>query len=103
MGRADKNKRISRRSFLKSAALAATAPAIIPSRIFSQTPPSDTILIGCIGVGRQGVSDMQEAIYRGLEVGARVVAVCDIDAHRLEDAQWLAEFLEEGENVLRNP
>jgi hypothetical protein len=34
---------------------------------------------------------MQELIYRGLDVGARVVAVCDVDKHRMEDAQWLAE------------
>jgi predicted dehydrogenase len=34
---------------------------------------------------------MQELIYRGLETGARVVAVCDVDSHRLDDAQWLAE------------
>jgi predicted dehydrogenase len=46
---------------------------------------------GCIGVGRQGRGDMQELIYRGLEAGARVVAVCDVNAHRREDAQWLAE------------
>lgn len=31
------------------------------------------------------------AIYRGLEVGARVVAVCDVDTHRMEDAQWLVD------------
>ena len=47
--------------------------------------------MGCIGVGRQGQGDMQELIYRGLEAGARVVAVCDVDAHRLEDAQWLVD------------
>jgi predicted dehydrogenase len=49
------------------------------------------ILIGVIGTGRQGIVDMQEMIYRGLEYGARVVAVCDVDRHRVEDAQWLAE------------
>jgi hypothetical protein len=47
--------------------------------------------MGCIGMGRQGHGDMQELIYRGLDVGARVVAVCDVDRHRMEDAQWLAE------------
>jgi len=34
---------------------------------------------------------MQELIYRGLETGARVIAVCDVDAHRMEDAQWLVD------------
>jgi hypothetical protein len=67
------------------------APAIIPSSIFSRPAPSDLMLLGCIGVGRQGVADMQELIYRGLEAGARVVAVADVDRHRLEHAQWLVD------------
>jgi len=80
-----------RRNFLKSAAVSFLAPAIVPSTVFGQSAPSNTMLLGCIGVGRQGVGDMQELIYRGLEVGARVVAVCDVDTHRLEDAQWLVD------------
>jgi myo-inositol 2-dehydrogenase/D-chiro-inositol 1-dehydrogenase len=76
---------------MKATAASLLAPAIVPSRIFGRTKPSDTLLIGCIGVGRQGQGDMLECIYRGLEVGARVVAVCDVDRHRAEDAQWLAE------------
>ena len=67
------------------------APAIVPSTVFGQSAPSNTLLMGCIGVGRQGQGDMQELIFRGLEVGARVVAVCDVDRHRLEDAQWLVD------------
>jgi myo-inositol 2-dehydrogenase / D-chiro-inositol 1-dehydrogenase len=86
---------ITRRSFLKAAATtaaaAATAPAIVPSCVMGEQAPSNTLLFGCIGMGRQGRGDMQELIYRGLEVGARVVAVCDVDRHRAEDGQWLAE------------
>jgi myo-inositol 2-dehydrogenase/D-chiro-inositol 1-dehydrogenase len=82
---------LSRRDFIKTAAAAAVAPAIVPSSVFARPAPSDTLQFGCIGVGRQGQADMQELIYRGLEAGARVVAVCDIDAHRLENARWLAE------------
>lgn len=83
---------LSRRRFLQSAAAAAVAPAVIPGHIFSGLrPPSETLTLGVIGTGRQGRDDMQEAIYRGLEAGARVVAVCDVDEHRREDAQWLAE------------
>ncbi len=82
---------MTRRNFLKAAGVTLAAPAILPPRLMSQTPPSDTMLLGVIGTGRQGQGDMQELIYRGLETGARVVAVCDIDAHRVEDAQWLAE------------
>ena len=82
---------------MRRAAAAAAVPAILPSRMFGRTPPSDTMLLGCIGVGRQGIADMQEAIYRGLEAGARVAAVCDVDSHRLEDAQWLAEKIYDAE------
>ena len=82
---------MNRRSFLKAAAATAVAPAIVPSSVFARPAPSDTLQFGCIGVGRQGQGDMQELIYRGLETGARVIAVCDADSHRLEDAQWLAE------------
>jgi len=82
---------MTRRSFLKAAAVSAVAPAIVPSSVFARPAPSDSMRFGCIGVGRQGQADMQELIYRGLEAGARVTAVCDVDSHRLEDAQWLAE------------
>src|SRR5512136_163306 len=82
---------MNRRSFIKAAAVTATAPTIVPSSVFARPAPSDVLQFGCIGVGRQGQGDMQELIYRGLEAGARVVAVCDIDSHRLQDAQWLAE------------
>ena len=80
-----------RRNFLKAAGVSLLAPAVLPRRLFAQTPPSDTMLLGVIGTGRQGQEDMKELIYRGLESDARVAAVCDIDTHRLEDAQWLAE------------
>jgi myo-inositol 2-dehydrogenase/D-chiro-inositol 1-dehydrogenase len=82
---------MTRRSFLKAAGVSLMAPVILPSGVIARTPPSDTLLMGVIGTGRQGQGDMRELIYRGLEAGARVVAVCDVDRHRREDAQWLAE------------
>ncbi len=89
-------KTISRREFIKTAAATALVPGILSAAGARRPPlpgkvaPSDTMLFGCIGVGRQGQGDMQELIYRGLELGARVVAVCDVDARRLEDARRLA-------------
>jgi predicted dehydrogenase len=80
-----------RRDFLKAAGVSLLAPAVLKRGLIAQTPPSDTMLLGVIGTGRQGQADMQELIYRGFESGARVAAVCDIDSHRLDDAQWLAE------------
>lgn len=77
-----KKNNLSRRDFLKTAAVSAAAPMIVPSSVFGQSSPGNTLTMGCIGMGRQGQGDMQELIYRGLDVGARVVAVCDIDRHR---------------------
>lgn len=91
MSRAKKNRTITRRGFLKAATASLLAPAIVPSTVFGRAAPSNTVMMGCIGVGRQGQGDMQELIYRGLDTGARVVAVCDVDAHRMEDAQWLVD------------
>jgi predicted dehydrogenase len=72
---------------------ALAAPAIVPASVFARPAPSDLLRIGCIGLGRQGQADMQEMIYRGLETGARLAAVCDVDRHRMEDARWLAESI----------
>src|SRR5512136_1950520 len=94
-----------RRSFLKAAAVTAAAPAVVSSSVFARPAPSDILQFGCIGVGRQGQGDMQELIYRGLEAGARVTAVCDVDSHRLQDPQWLAEKLytvETGKDASKN-
>jgi len=91
MPNSNTKKTISRRGFIKASAAAAAAPAIVPSYVLGAQSPGNTLLFGCIGMGRQGRGDMQELIYRGLEVGARVVAVCDVDRHRAEDGQWLAE------------
>jgi len=96
---------MNRRNFIKAAAAAAVAPTIVPASVFARPAPSDTLQFGCIGVGRQGQGDMQELIYRGLESGARVRAVCDADSHRLQDAQWLAEkiyTLETGQDAAKS-
>ncbi len=97
---------LSRRTFIKAAALSAptlmihplrsatpaAGPTIVPSHVVTgRVRPNDELAFGCIGVGRQGQGDMKELIYRGLEAGARVVAVCDADAHRRDQAQWEAE------------
>jgi len=91
MSKSNREGLITRRDFLKGAAVAAAAPMVVPSRLFGSSAPSNTLAMGCIGTGRQGQGDMQELIYRGLETGARVVAVCDVDSHRREDAQWLVD------------
>ncbi len=77
--------RISRRSFLKQAAAsAAVAPFILPSHIWAaETKPNSRLTMGFIGTGKQS---------RGLLNGflgqdAQVLAVCDVDSTRRNDAK----------------
>ena len=91
-----KNKRthvVTRRQFLKgSAAAAAVAalfgPSIVPSTVIGAESPSNRITFGFIGVGRMGMGDMREIL--GIKQ-AQVVAVCDVDANRVENAKKTVE------------
>lgn len=95
----------SRRRFLK-ASLAGSAgllaPAIIPRTYLfgaqaGQTPPSRKITVAQIGCGRMGMEDLQGTIKHDL---CRVVAVCDLDAKRLEAARAQVEkfYADKGES-----
>jgi len=88
-----RNKRVTRRDFLRgSAAMAGAAvalPAIVPSSVFGANPPSERIAIGCVGLGGQGTSNMKG--FRG-NPGAQIVALCDVDASHVERARGIAEL-----------
>ncbi|MDP4149697.1 MAG: Gfo/Idh/MocA family oxidoreductase [Bacteroidota bacterium] len=66
-------------------------PAIVPASVFGPHAPSNRINIGAIGTGR---------ISRGHDMPgvlkydtARIMAVCDLDADRAEDAKkWVNDF-----------
>jgi len=77
----DQSEQPTRRTVLKSAAVAA-APAIVPSSVFGQNAPSNAILAAGIGVGRMGKWDIENCLYQGLDRNVRVVAVCDADSLR---------------------
>ena len=86
---------ISRRKALQLAAggvgassvLAAGFPAIVPASVFGATAPSNRIQVGAIGTGRiSRVHDMP-GIWRYDQ--AQIVAVCDLDSRRVEDAKTL--------------
>ena len=87
------NKGITRRGFLRASAVTAGAaiglPTMVPASVFGANPPSERITIGCIGVGNMGTSDLKA--FRG-NPGAQVVAVCEVDAQRLQEAGKLAEI-----------
>ncbi|HEY6166560.1 MAG TPA: Gfo/Idh/MocA family oxidoreductase [Verrucomicrobiae bacterium] len=75
-----KTQNLSRRQFLRSSAVAASAPFILPSHIWAaKTKPNDRLTLGFIGMGKQA---------RGLLGGflgkkeCQAVAVCDVDTTR---------------------
>jgi myo-inositol 2-dehydrogenase / D-chiro-inositol 1-dehydrogenase len=87
---------ITRRSFVQTAAASVAAlgvPTIIPSSVFGKESPSNTLRIGLIGSGRMGHGDMAACLEAGLTTSApaRIVAVCDVDRHRVEHARKHAQ------------
>jgi predicted dehydrogenase len=88
----DKSKKINRRGFLKTATGAAAGvvafPYIVPSSVLGAGAPSNKITMGCIGVGSQGTGDMQGFLSKS---DARVLAVCDVDRWRLEQAKRIVD------------
>ncbi|MBN1939666.1 MAG: Gfo/Idh/MocA family oxidoreductase [Candidatus Aminicenantes bacterium] len=75
-------RRLSRRSFLKTAFTAAAGVTIIPRRVLGGpgfTAPSDELTKAIIGVGGMGLGHI------GYE-GARLLAVCDVDSTHLQTA-----------------
>jgi myo-inositol 2-dehydrogenase/D-chiro-inositol 1-dehydrogenase len=81
----------SRRDLLQVSAAAGVAfalPHVVPATVFGAQAPSERIAVGCIGVGRMGSGDLSEAL--GFKQ-VQVVAVCDLDAHRVERARAVVE------------
>jgi predicted dehydrogenase len=72
-------KGISRRNFLGLSAVGFTGLTILPSYVINgvRVAPSDRVLMGTIGLGRQALSD-----FRGFSGcrGLQVVACCDVDS-----------------------
>src|SRR5580698_10055438 len=88
-----RQRKISRRGLIKSglgaaatgigAAAAVGFPTILPAHLLGQYAPSKRINVGAIGVGRiSRVHDMPMILQYDR---ARIMAVCDLDAHRVED------------------
>ncbi len=85
-------KNLSRRSFLKNAIRGgvglAVLPNLIPARLLGADAPGKKINVAQIGCGRMGRSDLQNVLNESL---ARVVAVCDLDSHRLSEGKKMVE------------
>lgn len=105
-----------RRDFLKNSTVAATAatvgiPTIVPASVLGRATlgkngqtgglrpaPSDRITVGMIGTGRQGFGQNLQGAAGITNVpglldipDAQVVAVCDVDSWRMEEARKLID------------
>lgn len=79
----------SRRSFIQTAAGAAVAPFILPSRVWSAaTAPGERLNIGFIGMGKMNSGHLGNFLGRDT---VQVVAVCDVDTTRREAAKAKVE------------
>ena len=85
---------LSRRRFLT-----ATAPLILPGRIFGQggaTSPNNKVRLACIGVGGQGTGNLNAFLT---DERVQVVAVCDVDATHRAKAAALAKLKDAQDRV----
>ncbi len=83
-------KATTRRDFLKLSACAVAAvgfPTIVPASVFGSTAPSNRINVGAIGVGRISRGHDLPGIWQFDQ--ARIMAVCDLDANRVEQGKTL--------------
>ena len=67
--------------------VAAGFPAIVPSSVFGATSPSNRLSIGAIGTGRISRGHDMPGVWKFDT--ARIMAVCDLDQHRVDDAKTL--------------
>jgi predicted dehydrogenase len=77
----------SRRKFIKNAAILSIAPYIVPASVFGKNAPSNRINVGAIGTGRISRIHDLPGVWR--HDFAQVMAVCDLDANRAQDAKQL--------------
>jgi predicted dehydrogenase len=70
-----------------STALAAGFPSIVPASVFGANAPSNRVNVGAIGTGRISRTHDMPGVWKYDH--ARIVAVCDLDSRRVEDAKAL--------------
>jgi predicted dehydrogenase len=81
---------LSRRSFLASSiktGIVMGLPTIVPSSVFGKNAPSNRINIGAIGTGRISRTHDMPGVWQ--YDNARIIAVCDVDSKRVEEAKTL--------------
>ncbi|HOV75531.1 MAG TPA: Gfo/Idh/MocA family oxidoreductase [Candidatus Hydrogenedentes bacterium] len=81
----NEKKTFSRRDFLKGACAAMAGPYVVPSSAFGA---NEKLTVGTVGMGPQGRAVMEMFMA---SPDARVVAVCDVNALRREEARRRVE------------
>src|SRR4051812_14638481 len=88
------SQRLSRRRFLGAAgkglaasSVAAGFPSIVPASVLGAASPGNRINVGAIGTGR--ISRVHDLPGIWKFDSARIMAVCDLDSHRVDDAKKL--------------
>lgn len=80
-------RRSTRRSFLKAALAAGAAPMFAPARVLGaagQTPPSNKLTVGVIGVGMRGTGELRSLLNHD---DVRVTALCDVNQQNITRAR----------------
>ena len=72
---------------IAAASVVSGFPSIVPASVLGLTSPSNRINVGAIGTGRISRVHDLPGIWK-FET-ARIMAVCDLDTHRVEDAKKL--------------
>jgi predicted dehydrogenase len=88
---------LSRRKFIASSAkttlistLALSGfPSIVPSTVFGKNAPSNRITVGAVGTGRISRGHDMPGVWRN--DFAQIVAVCDLDSKRADEAKILVD------------
>jgi predicted dehydrogenase len=87
-------KRHTRREFMAGAgkgiaasSILAGFPAIVPASVFGASAPSNRINVGAIGTGRISRGHDLPGLWK--HATARIMAVCDLDSRRVEEARTL--------------
>ena len=79
--------RMPRRAFIKNAGLTAAAFSVVPRFVLGGrgfTPPSDTVYVAGIGVGGEGVPDLNEIAK---SPNARIAFLCDVDDRQAAESR----------------
>jgi len=75
---------------------------ILSSRAWANSSKNETMQVGLIGCGRMGCANMRGILASGAkpEINARVVALCDPDTIRMENANQICQsfYAENGES-----